>query len=144
MKDDVNKRLCELLGVEWPNPRRIWDAGKFYYYCTDNTRQNDDPSGGQKDCSPCTKPCCPDFFSPAGRIDLLRRMKGRIDWPEFYMETLQYYHEKAGAIAVTPWKRFILNHARDEGVSFPVDLMLDDTGALAKACLEFLEKEREK
>lgn len=114
--DEVNKRLCELL--ELPFDER---EGRY----------------GHNQVNP-------KFQSPEGRIDLLRRMKGRIDWPKFYMETLQYYHEKAGAIAVTPWKRFILNHARDEGVSFPVDLMLDDTGALAKACLEFLEKEREK
>ena len=124
MKDDVNKRLCELLGVEWPNPRRIWDAGKFYYYCTDNTRQNDDPSGGQKDCSPCTKPCCPDFFSPAGRIDLLRRMREREDYADFINVVGQTYN-------IPDSKEFLIEDR----------FILDNTGSLARSAVKFLTKE---
>ena len=124
MKDDVNKRLCELLGVEWPNPRRIWDAGKFYYYCTDNTRQNDDPSGGQKDCSPCTKPCCPDFFSPAGRIDLLRRMREREDYADFINVVGQTYN-------IPDSKEFLIEDR----------FILDNTGSLARSAVKFLAKE---
>jgi len=120
---EINKRLCELLGVEWPIPRRIWDAGKFYYYCTDNTRQNDDPSGGQKDCSPCTKPCCPDFFSPAGRIDLLRRMREREDYADFINVVGQTYN-------IPDSKEFLIEDR----------FILDNTGSLARSAVKFLTK----
>jgi hypothetical protein len=79
MRDDVNKRLCELLGIkdydEWIEK--------------------------------------PDFFSPAGRIDLLQRLKEKGCVYEFLA-------------------RF----------AFPADFvsfLLDDNGALARAALEFME-----
>ena len=84
MRDDINKRLCELLGItgydDWVEK--------------------------------------PDFFSPLGRIDLLRRMMKRDDHEEF-------------ASAVNP------NYVWD---TYLIDLLTDDNGALARAALEFLEK----
>ena len=59
-----------------------------------------------------------DFFSEKGRIDLLKRMRKRDDHEEF-------------ASFINP------NHLRD---TYLIDLLLDDTGAIARAALEFLEK----
>ena len=59
-----------------------------------------------------------DFFSEQGRIDLLKRMRKRDDHEEF-------------ASFINP------NHSWD---TYLIDLLLDDTGALARAALEFLEK----
>jgi hypothetical protein len=59
-----------------------------------------------------------DFFSETGRIDLLKRMRKRDDHEEF-------------ASFINP------NHLWD---TYLIDLLLDDTGALARAAVEFLEK----
>ena len=79
MKDDVNKRLFELLGItgydDWLEK--------------------------------------PDFFSPLGRIDLLRRLKEKGCFYEFLAR-----YKFAADLAVE---------------------LLDDHGALARAALEFLE-----
>ena len=87
MKDDVNKRLFELLGItgydDWLEK--------------------------------------PDFFSPLGRIDLLRRMRTRDDHEEF-------------TSFINP------NYSWD---TYLIDLLLDDNGALASVALEFLEASHE-
>ena len=57
MKDDVNKRLCELLDAE---------PYETYNHLTGMFIEN-----------------YPDFASSAGRIDLLRRMRTRDDHEEF-------------------------------------------------------------
>ena len=57
----------------------------------------------------------PEFVSPAGRIDLLKRMRKREDWTICY-QTLGLYDAS--------------------GLLFYI---LDDTGAFAQAVLEFLE-----
>ena len=81
MKDDANKRLCELLGItgydDWVEK--------------------------------------PDFFSPLGRIDLLKRLKERAYY-RFYEFLARY------------------KFAADLAVE-----LLDDNGALARAALEFME-----
>ena len=81
--NDINKRLCELLGItgydDWVEK--------------------------------------PDFFSPLGRIDLLRRMRTRSDHEEF-------------TSFINP------NYSWD---TYLIDLLLDDNGALARAALEYLE-----
>ena len=59
----------------------------------------------------------PDFADPSGRIDLLKRMRKRDDHEEF-------------ASFINP------NHLWD---TYLIDLLLDDTGALARAALDFLE-----
>ena len=99
MKDNVNKRLCELLGCDVPRPKDI--------------------------CPPCGKTNTDgkfidgaDFFSEKGRIDLLKRMRKRDDHEEF-------------ASFINPY------HLRD---TYLIDLLLDDTGGIARAALEFLEK----
>ncbi|MFA5037910.1 MAG: hypothetical protein WC479_12135 [Candidatus Izemoplasmatales bacterium] len=67
MKDDVNKRLCELLGMCW------------HEQIDNQTLQ----------CKHCGAPMLfpwqqnQDFVSPSGRIDLLKRMRERGDFQYF-------------------------------------------------------------
>jgi hypothetical protein len=58
----------------------------------------------------------PDFFSKTGRIDLLELMKKREDWGKFLDEIDSYNH----------WSVY----------------MTDPNGKLARACLDWLRKER--
>ena len=57
-----------------------------------------------------------DFFSEKGRIDLLKRMDEKHCLYEFIASNYEY------------WDTYL------------IDLLLDDTGAIARAALEFLEK----
>ena len=71
MKDDVNKRLCELLGCDVPRPKDT---------CPLCGKTNTD--GKFIDGA--------DFFTERGRIDLLKRMRKREDWTICY-QTLGLY-----------------------------------------------------
>lgn len=107
------RELAERLGIEWPTPRRIWGAGKYYYYC-----------GGQKDCSPCLKPCNPDFKDTRTVLQLAMEME------------MKDYHAFLTSIL----------HLSSDGVSYDVQyeieqfskLITDQTGQLAKLLLEWL------
>ena len=119
--NDINKRLCELLGCDVPRPKDT---------CPLCGKTNTD--GKFIDGA--------DFFSEKGRIDLLKRMRKREDWPEFYVLIHERYFKLGNGIApVSVWKKFMAAHARDKGASIPIEMILDNTGALARAALEFLE-----
>jgi len=63
-------------------------------------------------------PNIPDFTTDSGKIELLRLMMKRDDWPKF----AHYVGTHNGA--------------------FPLDLITDTTGLLAQAAVEWLRKER--
>jgi len=79
-----------------------------------------------------------DYSDP---IKVLRVMMEREDWPEWYMEMHKYYLIKSGAIAVTPWVRFMMAHARDERASVPIPLLLTP-GALRDRAIEYLTNKK--
>jgi len=89
LKENINKRLCELLGIEyvleWMGPNgtvRIYE----------------------------------NFFTEKGRIALLKRMlEQNVNWLDFQEKYIS------------------------RGNSISLDLLLDDTGVLARAALKFLE-----
>jgi hypothetical protein len=68
MSDDLNKRLCEKLGICW----------------------HEQVDGQTLQCKHCGNPMLfpwqqhPDFTTDAGKVMLLREMLKRKDWPEFY------------------------------------------------------------
>jgi len=92
---DINRELAELLGLCWHEP--IPDI-----------------------CCKCgsREPFNPDFTTDPGKIELLRLMMKRDDWPKF----AHYVGTHNGA--------------------FPLDLITDTTGRLAQAAVEWLRKER--
>ncbi len=96
MKDNVNKRLCELLGCDVPRPKDI---------CPTCGKTNTDGKMRFIDGA--------DFFSEKGRIDLLKRLK-----------------EKGCVYEFLARYNFAADFSRD---------LLNDTGALARAALDFLE-----
>ena len=95
--NDINKRLCELLGCDVPRPKDI---------CPTCGKTNTDGKMRFIDGA--------DFFSEKGRIDLLKRM-----------------HIKGCLYEFLARYNFAADFSRD---------LLDDTGALARAAMEFLEK----
>jgi hypothetical protein len=70
----------------------------------------------------------PDFFSPTGRIDLLRRMENHPNGKLFFAQ-LVYAGDNVEAID-------------DDGL-IPRSYITDDNGALARVALEFLEGKHE-
>ena len=100
--NDINKRLCELLGIEPVYNVTSGPCPHCGEYCTGKTVF----------CNPPI-PQYDDFASPAGRIDLLKRLKEKGCFYEFLAK-----------------------------FAFPADFigfLLDDNGALARVALEFLE-----
>ena len=81
MRDDINKRLCELLGICW------------HEQIDDQTLQ----------CKHCGAPMLfpwqqnPDFTSEKGRIDLLRRMENHPNGKLFFAQ-LTYAGDNVEAI----------------------------------------------
>jgi hypothetical protein len=95
--NDINERLCELLGCDVPRPKDT---------CPLCGKTNTD--GKFIDGA--------DFFSEKGRIDLLKRMlEQNVNWLDFQEKYIS------------------------RGNSISLDLLLDDTGVLARAALKFLE-----
>ena len=101
--EDVNKRLCELLGCE---------PYETYSRLTGMFIEN-----------------YPDFADPSGRIELLRRMENHPNGKLFFAQ-LTYAGENVEAID-------------DDGL-IARSYITDDTGALARVVLEFLEGRVEK
>jgi hypothetical protein len=105
--NDINKELAGLLGI----PRHR--TGKAGY------------------CEVCGHHSCfkhnPDFISDAGKIELLRLMMKREDWPEFCNSIGHSYATKKipSSAYYYIWMVYIL----------------DTTGRLAQAAVEFLRKE---
>jgi hypothetical protein len=64
------------------------------------------------------------YASPQGRLELLGLMKERKDWAEFFIH-LQYE-----LFYVSVRNKCFIN----------IDYILDDTGKLARACLEWLRR----
>ena len=114
MRDDINERLCELLGICW------------HEQVDDQTLQ----------CKHCGAPMLfpwhqnPDFTSEYGRIDLLRRMLGRDDWKSF-LACLIGYKEPFWYAEPIMIKLFL------------TEVICNDTGSLAREAVEFLTKEAE-
>jgi hypothetical protein len=106
--DDINKRLCELLGCDVPSPKDT---------CPLCGKTNTD--GKFIDGA--------DFFTERGRIDLLKRMRKSGVWWKFL--------EVIGSD-----RRWCEELAGDQKIDMIcIDYILDDTGSLARAVLEFLE-----
>ena len=104
--DDINTRLCELLGCDVPRPKDI---------CPTCGKTNTDGKMRFIDGA--------DFFSEKGRIDLLKRMMKN---PDFV--------EHSGVFYYPPDHGFI----EPDSLLISTKYMTDDTGALARAALEFL------
>jgi hypothetical protein len=99
--NEINKELAGMLGLCWHE----WADDGECYKCTLYVG----PFG--------VHPDRPDFTTDSGKIELLRLMQKREDWPKF----AHYVGTHNGA--------------------FPLDLMTDTTGRLAQAALEWLRKE---
>lgn len=111
---EMNKRLCELLGICWHE----WVDNVGHQSCNH-----------PKMCKHCWSYPVevdenPDFVSPAGRIDLLRRMRERLSEKKFD----NFLKNMTGGIC-SPERTILVTY------------ILDDPGAIARAALEFLEKE---
>ena len=111
--EDINKRLCELLGIEPVYNVTSGPCPHCGEYCTGKTVF----------CNPPI-PQYDDFASPAGRIDLLRRMREREDYADFINVVGQTYN-------IPDSKEFLIEDR----------FILDNTGSLARAAVEFLTKE---
>jgi hypothetical protein len=115
--NDINRELAELLGLCWhefnDNPEQCSKCGKWFrgYYV-------DSPN--------------PDFTTDPGKIELLRLMEKRADWPEF----LWFLWDKEGIQIGVVYKAFISN----KGI--PHIYITDTTGRLAQAAVEFLRREK--
>ena len=110
---DINEMLCELLGIKWHEA--ISRDNRHGWLC----------KCGQYDCYRIN----PEFFSPAGRIHLLRRMENHPNGKLFFAQ-LVYAGDNVEAID-------------DDGL-IPRSYITDDNGALARVALEFLEGRVEK
>jgi hypothetical protein len=110
---DPNKRLAELLGIEWHTETRAFDGfAKAECSCglrfednwelTEHLRNN------------------PDFFTDAGKVELMRLMEKREDWLDFRDSSLCIFDD------------FV-----------PVDFITEkETGLLAIKCRDWLRKEK--
>jgi len=111
---DKNKELCELLGIEWHEPK--WYSDRKMWNCTIcGTWTHEIPACVKKN---------PDFTTPAGIVQLLGIMRGRDDWYKFAYEYLIFdYYDK-----------------REYFYALPIDYyLLDATGRLRDAAIEFLK-----
>ena len=127
MKDDVNKRLCELLGLtwhEWTETKIETDECYSIGNCTCGDKEEQQRPKWQWLSRCYTKN--PDFFSPSGRIDLLRRMKERRNYDNFINVIGQTYN-------MPDCEEFLIEDR----------FIIDDNGVLARAALEFLEASHE-
>jgi len=111
--NDINKRLCELLGCDVPRPKDT---------CPLCGKTNTD--GKFIDGA--------DFFTEKGRIDLLKRMVARNDYYRFLFSLYDSFEWPAES----EYQQVMMQN------SILVEYMLDDTGALASAALKFLEGRR--
>jgi len=124
---DKNKKLCELLGIEWREPYNIkeWE----YYLPDDGTPYYTvfDPQDGTEPSLRKIIPENPDFISDSGRIELLRVMEQREDYWNF----LHYIEE--GNNTITP-----------EGMQVPSFYLTEPQGGtkLVDAVIEFLERSK--
>jgi hypothetical protein len=110
-----HKELAELLGLCW---HEFWS-------------EDFDQLDHWGKCKHCHKAAGdvlpnPDFTSSDGKIELLRLMMEREDWPEFADSMCFSVGQCAG-----PTKFYI-----------PIDLMTDTTGLLAQAARDYLRRER--
>ena len=97
MKDNVNRRLCELLGLikDWE-----LESNKLCNQCPAGTPQHgclgpcikwsEMNSLAQKQYTPL-----PDFFSPSGRIDLLKRIRDMKELDNFFLFYGEMQREEA-------------------------------------------------
>ena len=141
-KDDLNRKLCGLLGICWHNmeyvpaiegnTREWWkcSCGKCFAKVGEALQHiSDNPK--------------PDFTSDAGKVQLLREMMKREDF-DIFIKTVgsikccvSATYTRADAPPITEvcvWGMPVVR----------VDLILDTTGQLAKAAIEHLEKEEGK
>jgi hypothetical protein len=113
---DINRELAERLGVHWHKDNgegfcgEVCDCGLHLY---DIECRSYTPVESQN----------PDFTSDPGKIELLRLMMKREDWPQFH---LSLFRETA--------------HGRMNDF-IPIRFITDTTGLLAQAAVEFLRRE---
>ena len=130
---DECRELAESLGIEWHEP-------------VDDIASNDD----EYVCF-CGAKCMgsgeyvmhlPQFYHTPDFTDArvpLRLAMEREDWKDFHVFVHEHYFKLKNDVApVSVWRKFMAAHARDKGVSVPIELMLDHTGQLAKLLLEWL------
>lgn len=119
---DKNKKLCELLGIEWREPYNIkeWE----YYLPDDGTPYYTifDPQDGTEPSLRKIIPENPDFLSDSGRIELLRIMEKREDWLDFLKFSRKYYHDFSIVGSVN---NFILFFTEPQGGTKLVDAVIE-------------------
>ena len=112
-KDALNREICEKLGICWHE----WDTPTL--------------QGQMFTCELCgewsEKPYHPDFAADPGKIQLLREMVKREDFPLF-MARLMYMGDSVEGI--------------DWDHNIDIDYILDTTGLLALAARDFMRKEK--
>jgi len=124
-KEELNKELCQLLGICWHEHKCTKVDGGFSWVC-----------GKCRDVYPFEDGSLlsnPDFTSDSGKIQLLREMRRRDDWVGFI--------EKVGMIHHPP-------HSQSRGretIYYIEDFdILDRTGLLAIAAKDFLKGQKER
>jgi hypothetical protein len=120
MNEELNKELCQLLGICWHEPKGI---GFLSDMCICGGCYGDDRKGNSTMSDHC-KRCNPDFTSKASRVQLLKLIRKH-----------KHFHRliaKINCLSLDEDGDFIDN-------CIPVDLMTDDTGKLAIAARDFLK-----
>jgi hypothetical protein len=115
-KDELSKELCGLLGICWhieaPKESYLGQDGKYYMTCLVCGETKIDRFGFYFN---------PDFTSEAGRVQLLKLILSRVDWPRI-------------ANHIGYWKNTTTWYIHPS-------YMLDDNGAFAIAARDLLKKE---
>ena len=121
-KDTLNREICEKLRICWHEPKSGYDR------LIKNDKMECVKCGGWFKVHPLDLRFIdnPDYTSDPGKIQLLREMQKREDFPLF-MARLMYMGDNIEAI--------------DWDNNIDVDLILDITGKLAKEAIEFMRKE---
>jgi hypothetical protein len=122
-KDELNKELCQLLGICWHEEDCRWDVGSddkeiLRFQCTCK-RSSFDKRGFTKHCKKSNH----DFTSEAGRVQLLKLIRLRAGFSQFVRDVGNGEGE---------FKAFLLI----------LELFHDDNGAFAIAARDFLKAMR--
>jgi hypothetical protein len=125
MNEDLNKELCQLLGICWHEIKFDPTGSNEFPYCQHCGRQ-DIPWHWEYPNGKCLRIASinPDFTSEVGRVQLLKLIKKH-----------KHFHRliaKINCLSLDEDGDFIDN-------CIPVDLMTDDTGKLAIAARDFLK-----
>jgi hypothetical protein len=121
-RDEINRSIAEKLGICWHKPlsqedRLIKNGKSRCYICKEWFEVKWNEEG-------LYFPSNPNFFTAAGKIQLLREMRKREDW-------LKFLRHIGGC-----------RHYRMDGLNdfIPIAYITDYTGLLARAAEEFMEE----